>query len=120
MSDREGRGGSNDEDLSLPRATVAKMIQGTWSSSDLSLLLSFFRLLQWVLSVCCGWRTAQDRPELTLLSSFSLELCGDRPELLPDDVTCAKETRDLVIECCVGKTKTLAIPVALVLTPLRM
>ena len=23
-------------------------------------------------------------------------------ELLPNDVTCAKETRDLVIECCVG------------------
>jgi len=50
MSDREGRGGAtNDDDLSLPRATVAKMIQ----------------------------------------------------ELLPDDVACAKETRDLVIECCV-------------------
>jgi len=50
MSDREGRASAaNDEDLSLPRATVAKMIQ----------------------------------------------------ELLPDDVSCAKETRDLVIECCV-------------------
>jgi len=50
MSDREGRGApANDDDLSLPRATVAKMIQ----------------------------------------------------ELLPDEVSCAKETRDLVIECCV-------------------
>jgi hypothetical protein len=24
-------------------------------------------------------------------------------ELLPPDITCAKETRDLVIECCVGE-----------------
>ncbi|KAJ4472268.1 histone-fold-containing protein [Lentinula aciculospora] len=50
MSDREGLGASsNDEDLSLPKATVAKMIT----------------------------------------------------ELLPKDIVCAKETRDLVIECCV-------------------
>ncbi|EIN10679.1 histone-fold-containing protein [Punctularia strigosozonata HHB-11173 SS5] len=51
MSDNEGPMGSvpGDDDLSLPKATVAKMIS----------------------------------------------------ELLPDDMTCAKETRDLVIECCV-------------------
>ncbi|KAF9221895.1 histone-fold-containing protein [Gyrodon lividus] len=51
MSDREGPigSGSADDDLSLPKATVAKMIT----------------------------------------------------ELLPSEVTCAKETRDLVIECCV-------------------
>jgi len=52
MSDREGHSGGipgSDEDLSLPKATVAKMIT----------------------------------------------------ELLPNDVSCAKETRDLVIECCV-------------------
>ncbi|KAF9246976.1 TATA binding protein-associated phosphoprotein [Melanogaster broomeanus] len=51
MSDREGHigSGSADDDLSLPKATVAKMIS----------------------------------------------------ELLPNEVTCAKETRDLVIECCV-------------------
>jgi len=52
MSDREGHSGAGaptDEDLSLPKATVAKMIA----------------------------------------------------ELLPNDVVCAKETRDLVIECCV-------------------
>jgi histone H3/H4 len=52
MSDREGHSGNGaptDEDLSLPKATVAKMIS----------------------------------------------------ELLPNDVVCAKETRDLVIECCV-------------------
>lgn len=24
-------------------------------------------------------------------------------ELLPNDVACAKDTRDLVIECCVGE-----------------
>ncbi|TFK43158.1 histone-fold-containing protein [Crucibulum laeve] len=51
MSDREGHSGAppTDEDLSLPKATVAKMIA----------------------------------------------------ELLPSDIVCAKETRDLVIECCV-------------------
>ncbi|TFK56065.1 histone-fold-containing protein [Heliocybe sulcata] len=51
MSDREGPSvvPGSDEDLSLPKATVTKMIS----------------------------------------------------ELLPNDITCAKETRDLVIECCV-------------------
>ncbi|GJE84594.1 histone-fold-containing protein [Phanerochaete sordida] len=51
MSDNEGHGGlpPNDDDLSLPKATVAKMIS----------------------------------------------------EYLPKDVACAKETRDLIIECCV-------------------
>ena len=37
MSDREGRTVPNDDDLSLPRATVAKMIQGkVHNSSDIS------------------------------------------------------------------------------------
>ncbi|EAU84576.2 TATA binding protein-associated phosphoprotein [Coprinopsis cinerea okayama7 len=50
MSDREGHaGGGVDDELSLPKATVSKMIA----------------------------------------------------EILPNDVVCAKETRDLVIECCV-------------------
>ncbi|KAH8830253.1 histone-fold-containing protein [Flagelloscypha sp. PMI_526] len=52
MSDSEGRMGTSsglDEDLSLPKATVAKLIS----------------------------------------------------ELLPKDMTCAKDTRDLIIECCV-------------------
>ncbi|EJD01086.1 histone-fold-containing protein [Fomitiporia mediterranea MF3/22] len=51
MSDREGASGAAalDDELSLPKATVAKMIS----------------------------------------------------ELLPNDVSCAKDTRDLIIECCV-------------------
>ncbi|KAL7282157.1 histone-fold-containing protein [Trametes coccinea BRFM310] len=49
MSDHETGGIPSDEDLSLPKATVTKMIS----------------------------------------------------ELLPNEVTCAKETRDLIIECCV-------------------
>ncbi|KAH9853706.1 histone-fold-containing protein [Lenzites betulinus] len=49
MSDHETGSMPSDEDLSLPKATVTKMIA----------------------------------------------------ELLPNDVTCAKETRDLIIECCV-------------------
>ncbi|KAF7301437.1 Negative cofactor 2 complex subunit beta [Mycena indigotica] len=66
MSDREGpSGGANDDDLSLPKATVAKMISGMFG----------------------------------LTHSFGTHLS----ELLPNDVTCAKETRDLVIECCVDR-----------------
>ena len=34
-------------------------------------------------------------------------------ELLPDDVVCAKETRDLVIECCVGEHESTFIAIAL-------
>ncbi|PIL36814.1 transcription factor [Ganoderma sinense ZZ0214-1] len=49
MSDHEAGGMPSDEDLSLPKATVTKMIA----------------------------------------------------ELLPNEITCAKETRDLIIECCV-------------------
>ncbi|PAV20687.1 histone-fold-containing [Pyrrhoderma noxium] len=51
MSDREGASGAAalDDELSLPKATVSKMIS----------------------------------------------------ELLPNDVSCSKETRDLIIECCV-------------------
>ncbi|EJF62925.1 histone-fold-containing protein [Dichomitus squalens] len=50
MSDHEAGGmPPSDDDLSLPKATVTKMIS----------------------------------------------------ELLPNDITCAKETRDLIIECCV-------------------
>ncbi|TRM68350.1 histone-fold-containing protein [Schizophyllum amplum] len=51
MSDNEGHSGGppGDDDLSLPKATVAKMIT----------------------------------------------------EILPNDIVCAKDTRDLIIECCV-------------------
>ena len=74
MSDREGHGGPpGDDDLSLPKATVAKMISGTYfPSSEL-----FFNDLRRV---------------------FVLFLA----ELLPDGVSCSKETRDLIIEFCVG------------------
>ena len=54
--------------------------------------------------------------EIVLNSHSSHSPSRDDLELLPDDVTCAKETRDLVIECCVGKTKILNTCVALILT----
>lgn len=74
MSDREGHSGAgpSDEDLSLPKATVAKMISGMSQKH-----VVHFRTLQ------------------LLFVWFS--------ELLLPEVTCAKETRDLVIECCVGE-----------------
>lgn len=55
-----------DDDLSLPKATVAKMITGSSPQYIISPYSSFIQ------------------------------------ELLPADLVCAKETRDLVIECCVG------------------
>lgn len=71
MSDRETGGiPGSDEDLSLPKATVAKMIAGR------PLMLSL------------------------LFPCSEQSVCS---ELLPRDVSCAKETRDLVIECCVGE-----------------
>jgi len=78
MSDREGHSGGpppTDDDLSLPKATVAKMISGT---IHILLARKFVP------------------PNDPLLYSL---------ELLPKDVVCAKETRDLVIECCVGEHK---------------
>jgi len=74
MSDREGpsRGPPPaDDDLSLPKATVAKMISGMHPNGLCP------RLIAYILAV--------------------------NSELLPSDVVCAKETRDLVIECCVGE-----------------
>lgn len=77
MSDREGHvaSGSADDDLSLPKATVAKMISGE-----------------------CGSHAS---PKCRDAVFKLLSLCA--LELLPNEVTCAKETRDLVIECCVGE-----------------
>ena len=72
MSDREGHPGPppTDDDLSLPKATVAKMISGMYQ---------------------------QHIAQYHFLRSCS------HSELLPSDIVCAKETRDLVIECCVGE-----------------
>lgn len=73
MSDREGHSGAppGDDDLSLPKATVTKMIAGE--------------------AIHPQDATGSDLDDDNAL------------ELLPEDVTCAKETRDLVIECCVGE-----------------
>ena len=73
MSDREGHSGgipAADDDLSLPKATVTKMITGEFG-------------------ICTTARFSH-----TALVNV---------ELLPSEVTCAKETRDLIIECCVGE-----------------
>jgi len=115
MSDREGRGAPSDDELSLPRATVAKMIQGAGSSSS---DISFPPPSPYIPFICCGRRATRDHLELTLSSLHALpEPRRDYQELLPEDVACAKETRDLVIECCVGKTEIHNIPVALILIP---
>ena len=91
MSDNEGHSGAppSDEDLSLPKATVAKMISGTLAS-----------IMDYAHSF------------LTLF----IYGCVFRIELLPKDVTCAKDTRDLVIECCVGEVLPLITCLAFVNT----
>ena len=106
MSDREGRSAPSDDDLSLPRATVAKMIQGTGHLHPIFHFPPpiFFNASH--LSVM-----GVGLHEVTLNSLFPPFLGPRRDglELLPEDVTCAKDTRDLVIECCVGKLK-ISIP----------
>lgn len=57
---------------------------------------SLYPKLQWLRwSQVCSLR-------FSLLSFLTLR-CLWAVELLPGDMTCAKDTRDLVIECCVGK-----------------
>jgi hypothetical protein len=111
MSDREGRSGPSDDELSLPRATVAKMIQGAGH-----LLIFHFSSLPSILFNAPPPSGAGDVPYEIVLSSHSCPPPRDDLELLPEDITCAKDTRDLVIECCVGKTKIPNIYVALILT----
>lgn len=88
MSDREGGIGSvPEDDLSLPKATVAKMITGAPVTFIAGRALSHG-------FVC---------PIYALLSGCRLSsMLSHCTELLPNDMSCTKETRDLVIECCVG------------------
>jgi hypothetical protein len=88
MSDREGHSGGPppvDDDLSLPKATVTKMIAG-------------------------------DLISLRLLFHYHNALL----DLLPNDVACAKETRDLVIECCVGGHRLTLVAYDLTLMVVRI
>lgn len=78
MSDHEAGGMPSDEDLSLPKATVTKMIAGACRPRSVALV----------------------PPDAFLRKLNGIFLCL---ELLPNDLTCAKETRDLIIECCVGE-----------------
>lgn len=87
MSDHEAGGMPSDEDLSLPKATVTKMIAGA----------------------CRPRRVAPGPPD-----TFVHKLNGLRmpAELLPNEITCAKETRDLIIECCVGEVDLSALSIS--------
>nr|VWO97300.1 Swi1p [Ganoderma boninense] len=78
MSDHEAGGMPSDEDLSLPKATVTKMIAGAFHPRRVALV----------------------PPDTFARELNDLEICL---ELLPNEITCAKETRDLIIECCVGE-----------------
>ena len=61
-----------------------------------------------------GYRRQDDCRYVHLHSTESIvwSIAISFPELLPSDVVCAKETRDLVIECCVGKHFSNCISVA--------
>lgn len=63
MSDREGFGG--DDEHTLPKATVFKLISGTPTDA-------------------CA--------------------LADRTEMLPEDLSCAKDTKEIIVDCCVGES----------------
>lgn len=71
MSDHEGPSGAGDDELSLPKATVQKLIAGEPSVS-------------------------------TAPVSTQADGCQFYSEILPKDILSSKESRDLIIECCVG------------------
>lgn len=78
MSDDErGRGGGADDDVSLPKATVAKLVQG--KSID---------------------RTTTSTSQTRLLTISHIV---HPSELLPPNFSCSKEAKDLMTECCKGE-----------------
>lgn len=84
MGDNGHSGGADDE-LTLPRATVAKLINGKTEVAS---------------SVAFGYGRYATR-RLTHCSYF-IWLWDAKKDVLPDDMQCARETRDLIIECCIG------------------
>ncbi|KNZ49381.1 uncharacterized protein VP01_5055g2, partial [Puccinia sorghi] len=75
MSDNE-RGAGGDE-VGLPRATVNKLISGDFNLASVLHILS--------VALFTGY--------------IPLPLIASR-EILPEDVICSKDTKDLVAECC--------------------
>jgi len=98
MSDREGHSvlPPGDDDLSLPKATVAKMISGSSVGALKKTLPATSNTQRSLPPPVCSY-SRRHAPFL-----FNARIPHPCTELLPSDVTCAKETRDLVIECCVG------------------
>jgi hypothetical protein len=82
MSDNE-RG--NDDDLSLPKGTDPMTIMKQMLQRDKALGAL-------PLTACCIVSTC-----ITIATVQKLI-----NEMMPDDIACAKDTRDLLIECCVG------------------
>jgi hypothetical protein len=92
----EGRGGGGvtDEELTLPRATVQKLITGK-SSEAIPMFLGVVGLVRQGVNL---------RGILTRCTTRSR-----REDLLPKDMLCTKETRDLIIECCIGSCDPLTL-----------
>ena len=75
---RGGGGGGPATEDGLPKATIAKLINGE--------LLSYTSLTE----------------ELARkLTSHSL-LCLNPSDLMPDDIQCAKDSREVITACCIG------------------
>lgn len=108
MSDREGFAG--DDEHTLPKATVYKLIGG-----------EYLHLVPWswprVAACVC-----QGRETLRLCSFSRLHLpwpiaCPNihrrgtqlttPAEMLPDDISCAKDTKEIIVDCCVGASTLL-------------
>lgn len=78
MSDREG---GADDDVGLPKATVFKLIQGESTPRLCSRL--------YVVGQC---------------DLVSIGHTADFSEMLPEDIACSKEAKDVIVECCVGES----------------
>lgn len=85
MSDNEqfgsGGGGGADEELTLPRATVQKLISGEWWEEG-----------------SVGQRRGSEGRGIDN-AAFPRRLT----EALPDDLSASKEVKELIVEACTGE-----------------
>lgn len=73
MSDNERTGPNGDDELSLPKGKKREKLGFQKGISNISFCV-FIATVQKLIN-----------------------------EMMPDDIVCAKDTRDLLIDCCVGK-----------------
>jgi hypothetical protein len=95
--------GAGEDDVGLPKATVYKLVSGKLSSSS-SLqnkgqrgpvpLATFTALLSRCLMCFVSWERRD--------GACSAKLT--RAEMLPPDMACSKEAKDVMVDCCLGES----------------